>query len=103
MEAVAGTFVGRAEELAQLERALGAAAAGRATTVLLGGEAGIGKTRLAEELATRARAAGFDVLLGRSLDLVGAELPYQPFVDALRPLGELPKAGSQLQLFDKVR
>ena len=36
----------------------------------------------------RARDAGFEVLLGRSIDLVGTELPYQPFVEALRPLGD---------------
>jgi len=94
-------FVGRARELAELERALEATRAGRGLTVLLAGEAGIGKTRLASELARRARAEGFEVLLGRSIDLVGTELPYQPFVEALRSLGELqqvegPPVGSQL-------
>jgi hypothetical protein len=44
--------------------------------------AGIGKTRLASELARRARDAGFEVLVGRSIDLVGTELPYQPFAEA---------------------
>ena len=90
MEARASAaFVGRARELEELERALDAARAGSGATVLVAGEAGIGKTRLASELATRARDAGFEVLLGRSIDLVGTELPYQPFVEALRPLGEL--------------
>ena len=56
---------------------------GSGATVLVAGEAGIGKTRLAGELAERARAAGFEVLLGRAIDLVGTELPYQPFVEAL--------------------
>ncbi len=88
MEPRAAEFVGRARELAELERVLGEARAGNAATVLLAGEAGIGKTRLSSELAGRARAAGFDVLVGRSLDLVGADLPYQPFVDALRTLGD---------------
>jgi MoxR-like ATPase len=45
------------------------------------GPEGIGKTRLASELATRARDAGFRVLLGRSIDLVGTELPYHIAVD----------------------
>jgi DNA-binding CsgD family transcriptional regulator/tetratricopeptide (TPR) repeat protein len=105
MEASArGVFVGRVRELAELGRALDAARAGRGTAVLVAGEAGIGKTRLASELAARARDAGFEVLLGRSIDLVGTELPYQPFVEALRPLGGLPHvdgptAGSQLQVF----
>ena len=61
---------------------------GSGRTVLLVGEAGIGKSRLTSELARRAGEAGFEVLVGRSIDLVGTELPYQPFVDALRPLGE---------------
>ena len=37
-------------------------------------------------MAARASNEEFDVLTGRSIDLVGTELPYQPFVDALRPL-----------------
>ena len=100
-------FFGRAGELGELERALAAARDGNGTTVLLAGAAGIGKTRLASELGNRAREAGFEVLLGRSIDLVGTELPYQPFVEALRPLGKLRPpdrraAGSQLQVFEET-
>ena len=95
-------FVGRARELWELERALSAAQAASGATVLVSGEAGIGKTRLAAELAARAGAAGFDVLLGRSIDLVGTELPYQPFVEALRPLGALREARSQLRVFEET-
>jgi DNA-binding CsgD family transcriptional regulator/tetratricopeptide (TPR) repeat protein len=97
-------FVGRARELAELEQALAAAEAGSGATVLVSGEAGIGKTRLASEAAACARDAGFEVLLGRSIDLVGTELPYQPFVDALRPLGEQRPAdagaATQLRVFE---
>jgi DNA-binding CsgD family transcriptional regulator/tetratricopeptide (TPR) repeat protein len=90
-------FVGRTRELGELERVLDAAQAGRGATVLVAGEAGIGKTRLASKFAARARDRGFAVLVGRSIDLVGTELPYQPFVEAL---GELPReAGSQLRVF----
>ena len=83
------------------------AQAGTGATVLVAGEAGIGKTRLASELARRAGDGGFDVLLGRSIDLVGTELPYQPLVDALRPLGDPRQfsAGapsSQLQVFEQT-
>src|SRR5512133_4228477 len=99
-------LVGRGRELGQLGRALDAAQAGTGTTALVGGEAGIGKTRLATELAARARGAGFEVLLGRSIDLVGTELPYQPFAEALRPLGALQRdgraAGSQLGVFEQA-
>ena len=91
-------FVGRAHELRELERVLDAAQAGRGTTVLVAGEAGIGKTRLAAELAARAADRGFAVLVGRSIDLVGTELPYQPFVEALGPLPR--EAGSQLRVFE---
>ena len=80
-------FVGRAEEFERLERALRRVQSGVGSTVLVAGEAGIGKTRLASELTTRARDAGFEVLVGRCIDLIGTELPYQPFAEALRPLG----------------
>jgi DNA-binding CsgD family transcriptional regulator/tetratricopeptide (TPR) repeat protein len=108
MEArAASAFVGRVRELWELERTLAATQAGRGATVLITGEAGIGKTRLASELSSRARAAGFDVLLGRSIDLVGTELPFRPFVEALRPLGELRPAdgrapASQLRVFEET-
>jgi DNA-binding CsgD family transcriptional regulator len=108
MEARSGdVFVGRARELGELERALGTVEAGVGATVLVAGDAGIGKTRLAAEFASRARAAGFDVLLGRAIDLVGADLPYQPFVEALRPLGDPWQddgrtAGSQLRVFEQT-
>ena len=50
---------------------------------------------------------GFEVLLGRSIDLAGVELPYQPFVEALRPLGAFARddgraAGSQLAIFEQT-
>jgi hypothetical protein len=100
-------FVGRVRELGELGRVLDAARAGSGAAALLAGEAGIGKTRLASELAARARGGGFEVLLGRSIDLVGTELPYQPFVEALRPLGAFPQAdgraaGSQLRVFQET-
>src|SRR5262245_39788109 len=97
----AGAVVGRARELGQLGQALDAAAAGAGSTVLVAGEAGIGKTRLATELGTRAREAGFEILVGRCLDLVGSELAYQPFVEALRELPVVPAkgAGSQQRVF----
>ena len=106
MEPRAKAFVGRAGELGTLEQALAAARAGRGAAILVAGEAGIGKTRLAAELARRARDGGFEILLGRSINLVGTELPYQPFAEALRPLGG-PRptdgpAGSQLRFFEET-
>ena len=62
----AHVLAGRDGELAALRAAFGAAAAGRPTMVLLVGEAGIGKTRLADEAAVMARAAGMRVLRGEA-------------------------------------
>ena len=107
VEPRAQAFAGRAAELETLGQALAAARAGRGAAILVAGEAGIGKTRLAAEITGRAREAGWQTLLGRSIDLVGTELPYQPFVEALRSLGELqqvegPPAGSQLGVFEQT-
>ncbi|HTP23392.1 MAG TPA: AAA family ATPase [Solirubrobacteraceae bacterium] len=100
-------LVGRVHELAELDRALDSTEAGNGGAVLIAGEAGIGKTMLASELSARADERGFEVLLGRSIDLVGTELPYQPFLEALRPLGRVPhvdpgSTGSQLRMFQNT-
>jgi len=86
--AVSESFVGRADELAQLEALLAAAIRGEGSTVLIAGRAGIGKSRLVAELRRQARACGAAVLAGRCIQLVGVGLPYLPFAEALRPLGE---------------
>jgi len=84
------TLVGRVEELGVLEAAQRRAANGEPAVVLVGGEAGIGKTRLMSELADRCRVEGARVLVGGCLPLGGDGLPYAPIVEALRPLpGEL--------------
>ncbi|HET9103164.1 MAG TPA: AAA family ATPase, partial [Solirubrobacteraceae bacterium] len=106
MEPRAQALAGRAAELGTLEQALASARAGRGATILVAGEAGIGKTRLAAEVAHRAREAGWQTLLGRSIDLVGTELPYQPFADALHSIGgprpAASSAGSQLRVFEET-
>ncbi len=79
-------FVGRAPELERLSRALEDARAGRPTTHFIGGEAGIGKTRLVEEFLAHARQAGAIALIGSCMPLGETALPYAPFVGALRPL-----------------
>ena len=78
------------------------AAEGSGSAVLVVGEAGIGKTRLVCNDGFRWRAMRrISGSGGRCLDLVGTELPFQPFVEALgaRPGDD---AGSQLQVFDEV-
>ncbi len=71
-------FVGRSRELAAVTAALDAAAGGGTATVLIGGEAGIGKSRLVAEVAGRATAAGFAVFTGNCLDLAEGGAPYAP-------------------------
>ena len=75
-------FVGRDRELERLRTRWKEAAAGGQTLVLLGGEPGIGKTRLAAEFAAAVQADGALVLGGRCDQDMG--VPYQPFVEALR-------------------
>lgn len=82
-ETLAGAFVGREGELAELTAGLDAAAAGRGRVFLLAGEPGIGKSRLAEELSVRARTRGALVLVGRCWEAGGAPA-YWPWVQSLR-------------------
>src|SRR4051812_3399898 len=84
-------FVGRAAEVAELDAALRRAVGGEACAVLVGGESGVGKSRLVGELAARARGSGARVLSGDCVDL-GTELPYAPLVAALRELEDDERA-----------
>ncbi|WP_327091330.1 helix-turn-helix transcriptional regulator [Nonomuraea sp. NBC_01738] len=83
IQMVSPRFVGRARELGALGRALSRAKAGGASTVLVGGEAGVGKTRLIKEFANRAAAR---VLIGGCLELGTDGLPFAPFTAVLRRL-----------------
>ena len=78
-----GSLVGRSSELGRLVRVLEEAAEGVAGVALVGGDAGIGKTRLVTELVAEARRRGFHVLVGQCAEL-GDALPYLPLADALR-------------------
>ncbi|MEY2432243.1 MAG: hypothetical protein QOC92_1968 [Acidimicrobiaceae bacterium] len=77
-------FVGREEELAGLRQLWHKAQGGTRQLALIGGEPGIGKTRLAEELAVIAHRDGALVLFGGCDD--DAVVPLQPFVEILRAL-----------------
>ena len=80
------TFVGRGAESARLAAASDRAAAGTPTVVMVGGEAGVGKSRLVRELVAGSRAAGATVLAGGCVELGGEGLPFAPVVAALRML-----------------
>ena len=81
--AMGSPFVGRVAELERLRECWTALCSGRGGAVVVGGEAGIGKTRLASELARAVHEQGAVVLYGRCDE--GLAVPYQPFVQALRP------------------
>ncbi|MEU2288762.1 AAA family ATPase [Streptomyces sp. NPDC013178] len=85
-KSVSPVFVGRADELDTLNDALSRAAAGEPQALLIGGEAGVGKTRLVEEFATAACRRGAVVALGGCVEIGADGLPFAPFSTALRAL-----------------
>jgi DNA-binding CsgD family transcriptional regulator/tetratricopeptide (TPR) repeat protein len=80
-------FVGRRAELGRLEAAFAYASGGDPVTLCVGGEAGVGKTRLVTRFAGQVRGSGGQVLLGGCIELGEGSLPYAPVVEALRGLG----------------
>jgi DNA-binding CsgD family transcriptional regulator len=82
---VSREFIGRKSELNRLRAALERSAAGSPQTVLLGGEAGVGKTRLVEEFARR---SGVRLVVGSCIEVGGDGVPYAAFTGALRVLDE---------------
>jgi DNA-binding SARP family transcriptional activator len=85
-----GPFVGRGRELERLFSAWQTALAGGTNAVLIAGEPGVGKTRLAGEWSRQVYDQGALVIYGRCDEDLGA--PYQPFAEALRAL--VPCLGS---------
>jgi len=79
-------FVARAPELATLAAALASAAEGTPATVIVGGEGGVGKSRLIAEFSRRARVSGVRVLTGACIGLAAGDLPYAPLAEMLRGL-----------------
>lgn len=72
--------------MAALETALDSVRQGEPAAMLIGGEAGMGKTRLIGEFTAAARRAGVRVLTGACLELGADGLPYSPFTAMLREL-----------------
>jgi DNA-binding CsgD family transcriptional regulator/tetratricopeptide (TPR) repeat protein len=83
---VSPVTVGREAELEAIDRVLDGWLTGRPTHVLVGGEAGVGKSRLIRDMTAAAEARGATVLVGECVALGMEGGPFSPFVDALRPL-----------------
>jgi DNA-binding SARP family transcriptional activator len=109
----AGELVGREGQLAALDAAAAGASTGRGRLVLVAGEPGIGKSRLAEEAARRAATQGLRVVWGRCYEGEGAPA-FWPWVQAVRKLlagiapGELsavlgPSGGELSQLLPELK
>ncbi|BCY07218.1 BTAD domain-containing putative transcriptional regulator [Actinoplanes sp. L3-i22] len=108
-------LVGRAGELAQLDRAMAAATAGGSSLVLVRGEPGVGKTALLEAAAERAGKAGALVAWGRCLegDGIPTMWPWAQVVDTIHgrrpagaradwPIGPSIDTGTRFRLFEQV-
>src|SRR5712692_663139 len=92
---IEGPLLGRTTELSTLIKAYHTAQRGQTQVVLLEGEVGIGKTRLATELLAWAEMEGEDVLQGQAFE-TGGQLPYRPVIEALRPRIERENAPDDL-------
>jgi eukaryotic-like serine/threonine-protein kinase len=84
-------FVGRARELASLDEMLVHARLGAGRFALITGEAGIGKSRLAHEVAEDAEAKGWNTAWGRSWEGVGTPA-YWPWTQLLRRLSSVTES-----------
>ncbi|MCX6082093.1 MAG: AAA family ATPase, partial [Chloroflexi bacterium] len=89
-------FVGRSHEYQGLLQSLRLTRKGQPQVVIVSGESGIGKTRLADEFLMWAGSVGADVLRGRAFETSGKLLPYQLIIDALRERMERENAPEDL-------
>jgi DNA-binding winged helix-turn-helix (wHTH) protein len=94
-------LAGRAGEIERLHAAWEDAVGGQRRLALVSGEPGIGKTRLAQELAARVRTQAGTVLHGACVEV--AALPFQPFTEALRAFLEAQPAQDLLDRIDGCR
>jgi DNA-binding CsgD family transcriptional regulator len=83
----AAAFVGRSAELSALREAWARAVAGQPCWALVGGEAGVGKTRLVTEFADEVAATGARVLTGNCPPVAPGLVPFAPVVEVLREFG----------------
>jgi DNA-binding NarL/FixJ family response regulator/tetratricopeptide (TPR) repeat protein len=92
-----GPLVGRVVELESLAAAVRSAQHGRSAAVVLGGDAGVGKTRLLSELIGTVAGEGVLCVIGHCVDLGDTPPPYLPFTEAFtRLMAEHPDLGDDL-------
>ncbi len=97
----AAPFVGRKDEQAILEEALRAAPYGRGGAYLIGGESGVGKSRLLDELRIRALVKGLSVVVGQALE--ANSHPYQLWHEPLRALAlKVPMTDAELSILKDI-
>jgi hypothetical protein len=80
-------LIGRTREIEAFERLLDGAVAGSGGIAIVCGEAGIGKTRVADEVVARAAVRAFTIAWGRAWETGGAPA-YWPWIEVLRPLAD---------------
>ncbi|MDX6348644.1 MAG: hypothetical protein QOF84_3434 [Streptomyces sp.] len=85
-QSVSPVFVGRSRELTRLTSALARACAGEPQALLVGGEAGVGKSRLLEEFLGAAAASGAVTAVGGCVEIGADGLPFAPVSTVLRVL-----------------
>jgi DNA-binding SARP family transcriptional activator len=95
----ADALIGRDRELAELSELLSASLAGRGSVVLIAGEPGIGKSRLAETVARQAQRQGARVAVGRCWEAGGAPA-FWPWIQALRTIVGEADARALSELLD---
>jgi DNA-binding CsgD family transcriptional regulator/tetratricopeptide (TPR) repeat protein len=100
---VSPVLVGRRRELGRLRALLKHAIAGEPVVALVAGEAGVGKTRLIQEISQVATDLGVRVLSGGCVELGGEGIPLAPLVDALRTLARSTPAEELDQLLGPAR
>lgn len=95
-------LIGREDELTRLSGVLERARSGEARAVLVAGDAGVGKTRLLDEVTGRAASAGMTVLTGHCVDLGDVGLPYLPFTEVLGALAQDERFADALAAYPAV-
>src|ERR1039458_2055571 len=93
-------LIGRDHELTELRRMLYEALAGHGSLVLIGGEAGVGKSHLARAVLEEAKSRGALGIVGHCYEMEGAP-PYVPFIEMLEYITRMaPREGLRYSLGD---